>query len=250
MEKISAIIPTYNEAHNIEAAIDSLNWADELIVVDSFSTDDTVKLAKKKGARILQRAYEYSASQKNWTIPQAKNSWIFLLDADERCKPGLKLEIEGIMQNPKTDFSAFWIKRENYFMGQRVRFSGWQGDRVVRLFKRDECHYEDKRVHAEIIAKGKIGLLKNKIEHYTYKDMDHFVAKMKKYADWSAKDHIKKTGTVGFYHLKFKPMIRFLRHFIVKGGFLDGKVGYEISKIMAKGVKWRYENIIKLRQNT
>lgn len=247
MRKITAIIPTFNEAHNIEAAIDSVGWADEVLVVDSYSKDLTVALAEAKKVKIIQREYENSASQKNWAIPQAKHEWIFLLDADERCTLDLKKEIKNLLAADDIPHQAYWINRANFFMGQKVNYSGWQGDRVVRFFMRDHCVYENKKVHAEIIANGSIGQLQNKINHNTYKDMDHFIAKMKKYAIWSAEDHLPRTRKVGFYHLQVKPLVRFLRHYIVKGGFLDGKVGYQISKIMAKGVKWRYENIKEMR---
>ena len=123
MEKITAIIPTFNEQHNIKAAIDSVSWADEIIVVDSFSTDETVKIAKEKGVRLLQREYGNSASQKNWTIPQAKFDWVFLLDADERVTENLKLEIKTLLETSiKKD--AYWINRDNFFMKKKIRFSG------------------------------------------------------------------------------------------------------------------------------
>lgn len=167
MTKITAIIPTGNEEHNIVDAIKSLNFANEIMVVDSFSTDNTIALAKPLVDTILQREYENSASQKNWAIPQAKYEWILLLDADERVTPELKIEVNNII-NSHTEYSGFWIKRQNYFMGKKVRFSGWQGDKVIRLFKRDECKYENKHVHAEIISSGKIGILKNKLTHNTF----------------------------------------------------------------------------------
>ena len=142
--KISAIIPTFNEEDHIIDAIESLAWADEIIVVDSFSTDNTVALAQSKGVKILQRNYEYSASQKNWAIPQASYDWVFILDADERVKDNLKKEISKIKNSqPKND--AYWVPRQNHFMGRKISFSGWQGDKVIRLFNRKKCHYEDKK---------------------------------------------------------------------------------------------------------
>ena len=155
MKRITAIIPTFNEQHNIVDVIKSVDFADEIMIVDSFSTDKTVELATPLVDTILQRKYENSASQKNWSIPQAKYQWILLLDADERVKKELKKEILSVLES-KTNYSAFWIKRENYFMGKKIYFSGWRGDRVIRLFKRDECKYEEKYVHAEIVSKGKI----------------------------------------------------------------------------------------------
>ena len=127
--KISAIIPTFNEEDHIIAAIESLAWADEIIVVDSFSTDNTVALAQSKGVKILQRNYEYSASQKNWAIPQASYDWVFILDADERVEDNLKKEISNI-KNSQPENDAYWIPRQNHFMGKKIRFSGWQGDPI------------------------------------------------------------------------------------------------------------------------
>ena len=130
--QISAIIPVFNEEDHIIDAIESVSWADEIIVVDSFSTDKTLALAQSKGVKILQRAYQYSASQKNWAIPQAKYDWVFILDADERVNESLKEEILKLKKKATT-YDAFWIPRQNHFMGKKIRFSGWQGDKVIRL---------------------------------------------------------------------------------------------------------------------
>jgi len=135
MQKLTAIIPTKNEAHNIVEAIQSVDFADEIIIVDSFSTDETLNLAKPRVTKVIQREYENSASQKNWAIPQAKYDWILILDADERVTQSLREEIQQILSNNPKE-SGFWIYRNNHFMGKKVRFSGWQGDKVIRLFKK------------------------------------------------------------------------------------------------------------------
>lgn len=184
MEKITAVIPTFNEEVHIKEAVESVLWCDEIIVVDSFSTDKTVEIVKSyPQVRLLQRQYEHSASQKNWTIPQASHPWIFLLDADERPTPELVEEIKGILKQGTTN-SGFWIYRRNHFMGKRIDYSGWQSDKVIRLFKRDECTYENKHVHAEIIAKGPISILKHKLIHYTYKDLASYLKKADRYTTW------------------------------------------------------------------
>ena len=140
MEKITAIIPTYNEELSIEKAIKSVLWADEIIIVDSFSTDRTVEIARRYTDNILSHEYINSATQKNWTIPQASHPWIFVLDADEHATIALAEEVKSVLEKG-TDMYAFWIRRQNYFMGKRLRFSGWQNDSVIRLFKRDFCRY-------------------------------------------------------------------------------------------------------------
>ena len=246
MEKLTAIIPTGNEEHNIVAAIKSVDFVDEIMVVDSFSSDKTIELAVPLADTILKRKFEYPASQKNWAIPQAKYHWILLLDADERVTPKLKEEIIEII-NSNTIYSGFWIKRVNYFMGKKVRFSGWQGDKVIRLFKRDECKYEDKCVHEEIISSGKIGLLKNKLIHNTFVSKEVYLKKLDRYAKWQANDYNKKVKTITFFHTIIKPIFRFIKHYILQLGFLDGYVGFIISIYQAKAVAMRYHYIKKLR---
>lgn len=248
MEKLTAIIPTFNEEHNIVDAIKAVDFADEIIVVDSFSTDKTVELATPLATKIIQREYENSASQKNWAIPQAKYKWILLLDADERVPTELKEEvIEKLNSTPSE--SGFWIGRINHFMGKRIRFSGWRRDRVVRLFKRDECSYEPLQVHAEIISKGKIGALKQKLMHNTFVSREEFQQKLTRYARWQANDYDSKTGTITIYHTLFKPAVRFLKHFIFQLGIFDGYVGFIISKYQANAVKMRYYYLREMRKN-
>ncbi len=248
MEKITAIIPTFNEAHNIEAAIKSVDFADEIIIVDSYSTDNTLELAKKYTDFILQRDYEYSASQKNWVIPRATHEWIFLLDADERVTPELRSEILSLLKNPSlTDFSGYWIGRENDFMGRRPRFGGWN-DKVIRLFRKSLCQYEDKKVHAEIISTGNIGVLKAKLDHNTYVSFDQHIAKLDRYAWWQANDLDKETGKLTAYHFFIKPSWRFFKHYIIQGGFRDGLVGFVISYLYGYSVFTRYIKIWLLRR--
>ena len=244
--KLSAIIPTGNEEHNIVNAIKSVDFADEIIIVDSFSKDKTIELATKLADTILQREYINSASQKNWAIPQAKFEWIFLIDADERVPLDLKEEILEVLSS-ENNFSGFWIKRQNYFMGKKIHFSGWRGDKVIRLFKRDKCKYEEKNVHAEIISDGKIGMLKNKLIHNTFTSKEAYIDKLRRYARWQAKDYDRITNKITVYHTQVKPIIRFIKHYFLQLGILDGYVGFIISFYQAKAVKMRYDYLIKFR---
>ena len=251
MEKITAIIPTFNEEVHIKEAIESVLWCDEIIVVDSFSTDKTVEIVQSyPQVRLLQRQYEHSASQKNWTIPQASHPWVFLLDADERPTPELVEEIKGILKQGTTH-SGFWIYRRNHFMGKRIDYSGWQSDKVIRLFKRDECSYENKHVHAEIIAKGSISILKHKLIHYTYKDLASYLKKADRYTTWGAFDRyhkFQKTGRqIGLPYLFFRPLWRFVRHYIWRLGFLDGTHGFVVSALAAYNVYIRAVKIWRLQ---
>lgn len=252
MQKITAIIPTFNEEVHIKEALESVLWCDEIIVVDSFSTDRTLEIVKSfPQVTLLQHEYEHSAAQKNWTIPQANHPWIFLLDADERPTPELVREIKGILTNG-TSLSGFWIFRRNHFMGKRIDYSGWQSDKVIRLFKRDECKYQNKHVHAEIESTGKIGLLREKLIHYTYKDVTSYLKKADRYTTWGAMDRYhkfeKKGRRIGLLYLVLRPLGRFVRHYVWRLGFLDGTHGFVVSALAAynvfiRAVKiWRLQN--------
>jgi len=248
---VTVLIPTFNEEENLKALLPLVaSWADEVLIVDSFSTDHTVSIAEGFPTRIIQREYENSASQKNWAIPQAKNNWIFLIDADERPENQLIEEVKQIVQQPYEPVhpSAYWIRRNNHFMGQRVKYCGWQGDKVIRLFRKEECFYESKHVHAEIIvSNNQVSLLKGRLIHFTFKNMDHFMQKMQRYAHWSAQDYKNKTGKIGFFHLWVKPAFRFFKHYVIQLGFLDGRTGFVVSKVLAWGVFMRYIYLLEER---
>ena len=242
MQPLTVIITTFNEADNIAGVLASADWADEIIVVDSFSTDNTAVLAQQHPkVRLLQRRYSGPADQKNWVIPQATHEWILLLDADERVTPALRSEIEQWLGRDSIPFDAFWIGRNNHFLGRQVRYSGWQGDAVVRFFRRDICRYDDKQVHEEIVTQGlRVGQLNHKMEHYTFKSAAHFLDKVNRYAAWSAQDYAAKTPAVTVFHLFFKPLFRFFKHFILQRGFLDGRTGFVVCAILAWSVFLRY----------
>lgn len=246
MEKVTAIIPCYNEEHNIRDAIQSCLFADEIIVVDSFSTDKTVEIIKTfPQVTLLQHEYINSAAQKNWVIPRATYDWIFLLDADEKTNPDLVKEIKDII-NQVSPHVAYWIGRDNYFMEKKLNHV-WKGDAVIRLFKKNECKYEDKHVHAEILANGSIGKLKGRLAHDTYKGkgLEAHLLKGQRYTTWAALDRVHKIKKITLYHLLIKPFFAFLKRYILQMGILDGKAGLIIScmgswNVFIRNVKiWR-----------
>lgn len=248
MHLVTAIIPCKNEEANIAEAIQAVSWADEILVIDSYSTDRTVAIAKQFGVKILQRPFDTHARQKNWAIDQATHNWIFLLDADERVPVPLSVEIKNILQNQEHTKVAYWIRRQNYFMGKQVRYSGWQYDKVIRLFRRDTCRYPEVQVHEEIKATGPVGTLQNKLVHHTYRGLRQYLEKWDHYTWLSANDRNKKTAHVTLYHLAVKPVIRFFRHYIWFRGFLDGKVGFIISYMAAVSVFMRYLKLWRLQE--
>ena len=252
---LSVIFTTFNEKDNIEAALQSVQgWVNEIIVIDSFSTDSTIEILNKYETQIHQRTYINPSDQKNWAIPKAQNEWVLLMDADERATTEMRSEITEILRggdkNNVASFDCFWIGFTHYFMGKRVQYSGWQNDKTIRLIRRDKCRYNGNWVHEEIErTEGmKAGSLKSKFEHYTFKNVHHFIAKQERYATWSAIDHDKKTGRITYFHLAIKPFFRFFKHFVLKKGFLDGYVGFVIAAVAAWSVFLRYVKIIENRK--
>ena len=254
---LTVIFTTFNEEDNIAHALDSvIDWAGEVIVVDSFSTDNTEGVVKKyKNVQFLQHLYFGPALQKNWAIPLAHNEWVLLMDADERVTAALKDEINKTLNQIKSDknfnFDCFWIGFTHYIWDIKVRYSGWQNDKTIRLIKRDVCRYNQNKVHEEIITEGvRVGKLENKFDHYTFKNIRHFVDKQMRYAAWSAEDKDASTGKISYYHLAIKPFSRFFKHFIIKKGFLDGHIGFMISAIAAWTVFMRYLYLLENRNSS
>ncbi|WP_438426617.1 glycosyltransferase family 2 protein [Aquimarina macrocephali] len=249
-EKVTAIIPCYNEEHNIKDVLESVSFADEIMVVDSYSTDKTVEIAREYTDFIIQRKFDYPSFQKNWAIPQATHQWILLVDADERVTPELKNEVLEVLKNPgKDNFVAYWIKRMNHFMGERIHYSGWRNDKVIRLFHRDKCKYDDRHVHEEIVTPGKIGILKNKFYHNTYTTFDAYINKLNRYASWQAEDYDKKTKRLTPYHFVIKPLWAFFKHYIIQSGFRDGVPGLVIGYVQGYAVFMRYVKLWLFRRN-
>ncbi|WP_162427735.1 glycosyltransferase family 2 protein [Pontibacter pudoricolor] len=248
MPRLSAIIICRNEEKDIEGAIQSLLWADEVLIVDSFSTDNTLAIAGNYPVKILQHAFENYSRQRNWALDQAAYDWVLMLDADERITPELQREIQKLLAGTPAN-SAYTIYRSNFFMGHQVRYSGWQNDSVVRLFDKSRNRYSDKNVHEELIMEdGKPGKLKYKMLHYTYRSLPHYLDKWNTYSTLSANDKAKKTKKVSLYHLMLKPAFRFFRHYIFKLGILDGKVGFVISYLSASSIFMRYLKIWRMQQ--
>jgi glycosyltransferase involved in cell wall biosynthesis len=246
--KITAIIPTLNEEIHIEDAIKSVSFADEIIVIDSFSNDDTIALAKKQDVTIIQRVFDDYSTQKNFAIAKAKHEWIYILDADERVTPALREEILDCLKDP-SDFVGFHIHRTFYFAGKKINYSGFQHDKVIRLFRKDKCKYNGKIVHERIEAEGKVGFLKNKIEHYTYRSYDHFITKLNRYAALKAHILYNKNKRATFFHILIKPPFKFFIHYFIRLGFLDGFRGFILSVVLSYGVLARYIKLWLLKHN-
>lgn len=246
MTKITAIIPTLNEENLIRHSLKSAEFADEVIVVDSFSTDNTINIVKQSGAKVVQRSFDDFSSQKNFAIDQASFDWIVLIDADEVLPEALQKEIRTTIDSNK-DCVGFYIYRTFFFKQHELRFSGTQNDKLIRVFHKQHCRYEGK-VHEKIKTDGKLGVLQHKIMHYSYSSYDQFIHKINHYAELKAEVLYEKGIIITPFHLIIKPLARFIKHYIFKLGVLDGFRGLIISFAHSYGVFVRYIKLWHLKQ--
>ena len=232
-QPLSVIIPCKNEQHNISDCIASARQvADEVLIADSGSTDRTLLLARRSGpVRIIERHYVNSGNFKNWAIPQARHRWVLILDADERVTRPLAQEIrQRLSTEPAED--GYWIYRANYFMGRRVRFSGWQHDRVLRLFHRDRGRYQGEYDHAEVVIRsGRVGRLRHRLEHRTYESYDDYFERFQRYTTYQARRWHERGCRASVVRLALHMPARFLKSYLWQLGFLDGAVGLQIAML-------------------
>ena len=246
MTKITAIIPTFNEDTNIQRALDSVLFADEIIVIDSYSTDLTLDIVKKRpDVTIIQRVFDDFSTQKNYAIQLAQHDWIFLLDADEEVPLCLRDEILKTVANAKKD--AYVIGRNFYFKKQRIRFGGFQRGKVTRLFLKQKSIYKGK-VHEKLIVTGDVGLLKHKLNHYSFKNYKHYKSKLKTYAELQALELLEEQQRITLFHTRVKPIARFCIHYVFRLGVLDGIPGIIMAYLHSWGVYRRYIELQKLRR--
>lgn len=245
--KISAVAITLNEEKALPAFLDSLWFADEIVIVDSFSTDNTVTIANKhEKTKVIQRKFDNFSSQKNFAIAQTSNNWIVFFDPDEEITKPLANEIITTLQDPKA--IAYYVNREFHFMKKRIRFSGFQNDDVIRLFHKEYCKYNN-LVHEVIEAKGKTQKLKIKLPHYTYKSLDHYTGKLHQYSALQAQMLYEKSVKPNPYHFFVRPWYRFTNQYFLRLGILDGKEGFILAYISAFSVFKRYVNLWLLYRN-
>jgi glycosyltransferase involved in cell wall biosynthesis len=237
---VSAIVTTFNEEVNIAACIESLLWCDEILVVDSFSTDRTPEICRGYDkVRFFQRTYFGSASQKNWAMDQVTNDWILIFDADERCTPALQREIEELLAaGPEQE--AYTIKRRVYFLDRVIRFSGWQHDRVVRLVKNGSARYPNRRVHADMVTRGPAPVLQSSMEHFMADTLDEYIRRIEKYSFWGAAQKWKERRKSGFPEVFGRSIWRFFRTYVFQLGILDGMHGLVFCMLQSYGtyLKW------------
>lgn len=238
--KVSVVVTTFNEEHNIAACLDTLLWADEILVIDSFSEDKTPEIVQSYDeVTFIQRTYFGSAAQKNWAMDQCKHPWLLIFDADERCTPELRKEMEELLaSNPEHE--AYTIRRKVFFLGKVINYSGWQRDQVVRLVKQGAGRYPNRRVHADMKTRGPAPLLKHRMDHYMVDDFHEYVLRIVKYSRWGAAQGWREGKRPGFNEVCLRSVWRFVRTYLLQGGIFDGMRGIVFCMLQAYGtyVKW------------
>ncbi|MEH6680948.1 MAG: glycosyltransferase family 2 protein [Sediminicola sp.] len=248
-EKITALVITYNEIGYIEKCIRSVAFADEIIVVDSFSTDGTYEyLLDHPKVRVLQNPFDNFTSQKTFALKQASNDWVLFLDADEVVPDTLRDEILSTV-NGNTDHVAYWFYRKFMFKDRPLHFSGWQTDKNYRLFRKSKAQFSDKKiVHETLDVNGTSGILKERLIHFCYKNYEDYKGKMLKYGRLKAKEAFYKEKKFNYILLFLKPAWKFFNHYIIRGGILDGKKGVIICYLNALGDYERYRELKELEK--
>lgn len=225
---LSVVILTKNEKDNIRACIDSVKgWADEIIVVDDFSSDDTVTIAEALADKVLLKKMEVEGTHRNWAYAQARNSWVLSLDADEKVTPELQKEISKIL--PQTQHACFSVPLRNFIGDYWVRYGGWYPAGKVRLFRKEKFKYEDVVVHPRVAIEGTCGHLTKDIIHKGYPDFEHFLASLNRQTTLEAKKWITTNRKMGGGRITWRAIDRFFRRFIGKKGWKDGFIGFMVA---------------------
>ena len=246
---VTVTIITLNESRHIAAAIDSAAWADEILVVDSGSTDDTVAIATAKGVRVMSRTWPGYVDQKNYAASVASHDWIFSLDADERVTAALADEVRQVVASDPVE-RAFRVPRVTYHLGRWVRTTDFYPDYQTRLYDRRAARWQGKYVHESVIADGPSGQLKHELQHYSYRDLADHLDRINKYSTLAAQQMYEGGRRAGVVDLLLHPPAAFLRNYVLRGGFSDGTAGLALSLVNAYSVFLKFAKLWELQQGT
>ena len=247
MTKLTVTVITYNEGPHVVEALQSVSWADEIIVVDSHSTDDTVARARPHATRVEVREWAGYGTQKNHAAALASNDWILSIDADERVTPALAEEIKALLRAGPAA-AGYEISRVSYYLGQWIRSTDWYPDYHVRLFDRRVARWSGHTVHEKIDCPGRVERLRGELQHYPYRNVSEHLAKIDRYTtqvaeQWSAEGRRSAAWQVVVY-----PRLAFLRNFILRGGFRDGHTGLVVSMLNSYYVFLKYAKLFEMQR--
>jgi glycosyltransferase involved in cell wall biosynthesis len=248
--KVSCIIIAGNEAENIGGCLESVTWCDEIIVVDSYSTDETARIAKGYTEKVFERKWEGYASQKRYAMGLAKHEWVLSLDADERISERLRQEIEAVLGKADIAEDGFYIPRLNFFVGRKIRHCKWYPDYQFRLFRRTAASIPEQAVHEGFQVSGKTARLTQDMIHLTAKSFRQFANKQHVYGELAAQEKFrtKKTHRISPFSAGLHALWGFIRCYVLWLGFLDGLGGFYVSVILAYNRWTLYQTLRRLQQ--
>ena len=239
MPRLSIVLITRNEAANIAACLESVAWADEIVVVDSGSSDETVAICGRYGAKVqVTSDWPGFGPQKNRAVDLATGDWLLSIDADERVTPELRAEIEQVLAAPDGD--AYEMPRLSSYLGQPMRHGGWWPDHVTRLFRRGAARFSEARVHETVIVQGRTGRLRNHLVHYSFRTVEQVVAKMDGYSTAAAVAMAERGRSAGLGSAVLHGFFAFFRTYVLRAGFLDGRLGFVLAVSNAEGAYYKY----------
>lgn len=252
--KISAFIPVQNVEEIIQSCLDSIQWVDEIFIVDSFSTDKTVEICKRDPkVKLVQHEYENSGAQRFWGMPQVKHEWVLIIDSDERCNPELQKEIESVLSMDEIPFDGYQVHIKTKFLGKVQNHDRYLGFRGMRLVRREHyVDYELNSVHSKLRIKNHSLIVNNKafLIHEPIREFGSHINKMARYAQWAAKDMFDKGKRTNPVHLVFRPFYKFFNHYFFKLGFLDGIHGLILCSLAGMSIFLKYYALMHLQYNT
>ncbi len=249
MKKLSVVIITFNEEDRLEDALKSCTGiADEIVVVDSLSTDKTCEIAEKYGAKIYSNPFNDYGTQKNIALDKAQYEWILNLDADERVSEELEAELLAFKKKEEPQVAGFRINRKTYYMGRWIKHSGWYPDRKLRLFRKSKSRWQG-RVHEALILEGDSVPMKGDILHYTYRHLTDHINRLNRYSHIQARDIAEKGKKLLFLRSIVLPPVTFLRFYLWKLGILDGFPGFVIALVSSWATAMKYLKAIELKRS-
>ena len=243
---VSAIVVCFNEEKNIGPCLESLRWCDEIVVVDSFSTDGTVEICRRYTDRVLQRAWAGYREQKAYAHSQATKDWVLLVDSDERVTPELREEIGQALARDKDMYSGYAVPRVVFYLRRWWWRGGWYPDYTVRLFRRGRATWGGTDPHEKVLVKGKVRYLQHPLHHFTYRDIEDHLQRINRFTSISARELRKRGRPWRLADALFRPAGRFLRCYFLKRGFMEGFAGFYVAVTAAMYVFLRYAKLWEL----
>ena len=239
MTTLSVCIVTKNEERNIEQALQTVSFADEIIVVDSYSSDNTFNICQKYTNKIFLNTWQGCGIQKKFALEKASCDWVLILDADERLSADLQQEIQNVLET-NTKYSGFIIPFQTFYLGKAIKYGDWYNEQHLRLFKRSEGNIIANYVHFGLQVKGKIDTLHNRIFHYSFPNVESILNKINNYSTLGAIDKSHAGKTANIFTAVLHGCFTFIRGYIFKLGFLDGKYGFMLATSNAQGAYYKY----------